>query len=93
MSFPWALFDGASKGDWICGGGALLYLSSSHLFKIKMGLGRSSNNYDNFFALNLLLLYVVERDCWAILIFEDSMKVINWASGAQNCHIFFYFLY
>jgi len=51
-----------------------------------MGLGRGSNNYARLMALKLLLLYVVEQDCQSIQIFGDSMNVIKWVPGEQNCH-------
>lgn len=44
-SQPWAYFDGSVQAA-RCGGGAILYLTETHFFKLKMGLGRGTNNYD-----------------------------------------------
>jgi ribonuclease HI len=85
-STPWAYFDGASQNNnQVCGGGALLYLSAHHFFKIKMGLGPGTNNYVELMALKLLLVFAGEKGVKSIQIFGDSMIAINWIRKAQNC--------
>jgi ribonuclease HI len=86
-SRPWDFFDGASQNDnQSCGGGAVLYLSDNHFFKIKMGLGQGTNNYAELMALKLLLQFSGEKGVQSIQIFGDSMNVINWTSKVQICH-------
>lgn len=39
-SYPWGFFDGAARGDPIaCGGEGCLFLTDSHYFHLKSGLG------------------------------------------------------
>jgi len=53
-------FDGASQ-NLLCGGeGRVLHISESHFLKIKMGLGKGTNNYVELLALLLLLKYIIE---------------------------------
>jgi hypothetical protein len=86
-SQPWDFFNGASQNDGkIYGGGVVLYLSDSHFFKLKMGLGSGSNNYTELMALKLLLTFVEEKGIISLQIFEDSMVVINWIRKSQMCH-------
>jgi hypothetical protein len=84
-SLPWAYFDGASQ-NLLCGGGAVLYLSDSHFYKIKMGLGQGTNNYVELMALLLLLKFAREQGVHTIQLFGDSMNVINWSQKSQSCH-------
>ena len=37
-SNPWEFFYGASQ-NYVCGGGAIIYLSDSDFFKMSLGLG------------------------------------------------------
>jgi hypothetical protein len=90
LSKPWAYFDDASQtNNQICGGGATLYLSNKHLFKIKMGLGPGTNNYVELLALKLLLQFVGEKGVQNLQIFGDSKNVINWTRKQQSCHNIF----
>lgn len=84
---PWAYFDGASQNNnQLCGRGALLYLSESLFFKLKMGLETGTNNYARLTSLKLLLLFAGEKGVKTIQIFGDSMTVINWTQKTQKCH-------
>jgi len=83
-SRPWGFFDGASQNN-LCGGGALLYLSEDHYFKIAIGLGEGSNNYAEILSLKMLLAFAIEQNVKDITIYGDSMNVINWTKGTQRC--------
>lgn len=61
-TFPWAYFDGSAQQDG-CGEGVVLHLSEDHYFKIKMGLGRGTNNYLELNSLRLLLIFSLEKGC------------------------------
>jgi ribonuclease HI len=88
LSIPWAYFDGASPSDQRnCGGGGCLYLSQSHYFFLKEGLGAGTNNYSELLALKLLLLFAIEKGCRALQVFGDSLVIINWANGIHRCQI------
>lgn len=84
---PWAFFDWASQNNGqACGGGAVLFLSDSHYFKIKMGLGLGIKNYVELMALKLLILYAREKGVNSLQIFGDSLNVVNWTRKLQRCH-------
>ena len=68
-----------------CGGGATLFLNSTHHFKITMGLGTRSNNYAELLALKLLLCFAIEKNCKRIQIFGDSLAILNWIDKTQRC--------
>jgi len=54
VSKPWGFFDGTSGDfDHPCGDSFILYLSPSHFFKVKMGLGPSSNNRAELLACKI----------------------------------------
>jgi ribonuclease HI len=58
----WYYFDGDSQNtNQQCGGGAIIYLSDNHLFKLKMGLGPGRNNYAELMSLKLLILFAEEK--------------------------------
>jgi hypothetical protein len=89
MAMPWDFFDGfASKHHLICGaggrGGCCLYLSTTHHFLLKSGLGDETNNYAKLLALKLLLIFAMEKGCKTLQVFGDSMLIINWANGVQD---------
>ena len=63
----------------------MLFMSHSHYFKIKMGLGNGTNNFAELMALKLLLCYANERGCKILQIFGDSMIVINWKNKVKKC--------
>jgi hypothetical protein len=70
ISIPWAYFDGASLLiNETVGGVACLYLSHSHYFFLKEGLGADTNNYSELLALKLLLLFAREKGCRALQVF------------------------
>ena len=81
---PWGFFDGAAQNE-LCGGGALLYLSDSHYFSLTMGLGEGSNNYAELMSLKLLLIFAIEKGINRLIVFGDSMNVINWTKQIQEC--------
>ena len=81
---PWAFFDGASQ-NLTCGGGACLFLTQNHYFKISLGLGAGTNNYAELMTLKLLLCFTIERNCRNLQVFGDSMVVINWLNKTQKC--------
>jgi ribonuclease HI len=85
-SVPWDFFDGASQNLLCGGGGGVLHISESHSFKIKMGLGKGTNNYVELMALLLLLKFSIEQGIHTIQLFGDSMNVINWVQKIQSCH-------
>ena len=63
----WAYFDGETLGDQLlCGGVGCLYITTSHFFLLKSGLGAGSNNYSEILALKFLLLFDVEKGCKTI---------------------------
>jgi hypothetical protein len=56
---------------------SILYLSESHHFKIKLGLGQGSNNYVELMSLKLILHFANERgeinpDFWGL---HDSYQL------------------
>ena len=62
MIGAWACLDRAAQGEPSVGGvGGILYLSNSHLLKFKAGIGRSTNNKAELFALKPILRMAVER--------------------------------
>ena len=71
----------------MCGGGAFLYLSESHFFELSMGLGEGTNNYAKLMSLKLLMIFAVEKGCNNLPVYGDSMNVINWIKGTQQCRI------
>jgi len=81
---PWGFFDGASQNN-RCGGGAILYLSEDHHFRIAIGLGEGSNNFAEILSLKALLAFALEQNVKDITIYGDSMNVINWTKGTQRC--------
>ena len=83
-SRPWGFFDGASQNN-LCGGGALLFLSEDHFFKIAIGLGDGTNNYAEILSLKMLLVFAIEHSVKDLSIYGDSMNVINWTKGTQRC--------
>jgi len=83
-SRPWGFFDGASQSN-LCGGGALLFLSEDHFFKIAIGLGEGTNNYAEILSLKMLLVFAIEHGVKNISIYGDSMNIINWTKGTQRC--------
>ena len=71
----------------MCGGGGCLYISTSHYYLIKLGLGDGTNNYAEIMVLKLLSLFFVEKGCKTLQVFGESMLIINWEKGFQRCYI------
>lgn len=70
------------------GGGFILYLSEQHYFKVKMGLGVGTNNFEKFITLRHLLHFSLYHDCRDIQIYGDSNNTINWISKNTRCHAY-----
>jgi ribonuclease HI len=86
---PWDFFDGESHNNGqACGGGVVLFLSYSNLYKLQMGLGSISNNYVELLALKLLILFAREKGVTSLQIYGDSLNVVNWTKKLQRCHTF-----
>ena len=81
---PWGFFDGATQNN-ACGGGALLYLTETHFYELVAGLGEGSNNLVELMSLKLLLVFATEKGCRNLNFMGDSMNVINWINGTQQC--------
>jgi len=60
-SIPWDFFDGSTQ-EIGCGGGAILYLSETHSFKIQMGLGRGTNNYAKLITAKKLSFFLYKNN-------------------------------
>jgi hypothetical protein len=43
-------------------GGAIFYLKENNVFKMKMALGLGTKNYAELMSLNILLLFVGEKE-------------------------------
>ena len=85
-SNPWGFFDGAAQNN-VCGGGDFLYVSDTHFYEIVARLGEGSKNYAELMCLKLLLIFAAEKGCRIINFMGDSMNVINWIKGSQQCRI------
>lgn len=85
-SYPWAYFDGSTQENG-CGGGAILYISDKHYYKLKMGLGRGTNKFVELNNLGHQLIFSLEKNCNKIQIFGDSKIVINWIQLCISCHV------
>ena len=83
---PWGYFDGAAQNN-VCGGRAILHVSDNHFFELIVGLGEGSNNFAEIMSLKILLVFAAEKGCRAINFMGDSMNVINWIKGIQQCRI------
>ena len=59
----------------------------SHYFKLKMALGRGTNNYAELNSLRLLLIFFLEKGCRKLHIFGDWKIVINWFNQQLNYHV------
>ena len=82
----WGFFDGAAHNN-AYGGGALLYLTETHFYELVVGLGEGDNNFAELMSLKLLLIFAAEKGCRIINFMGDSMNVINWIKGSQQCRI------
>jgi ribonuclease HI len=69
-----AFFDGASKNEGLlCGGGEILFLTETHHFNMKWGLGPGTNNFAELMASKLLLNFAGEKEISNLQLFGDSM--------------------
>lgn len=81
----WLYFDGAAQGDpRISGAGGIVFISDSHVVKLKAGLGRGSNNFAELMALKLSLILAAERGVSRLQVFGDSLLVRNWMNGRNQ---------
>jgi len=69
-------------------GGAILYLSNTHLFKIQMGLGNGTNNFAELITLRHLLQFSLVKQCRHLQIYGDSKIIINWFNNISIYHAF-----
>ena len=67
-------------------GGEILNLNNYVYFKMKVGLGRGTNNFAELNSLRHLLLFAWEKNCHRIQFFEDTQLIINWINGIYLCH-------
>jgi ribonuclease HI len=68
---PWDFFDGAAISDnQKSGGGALLMLSDTHFFTLKIGLGPGTNNFAELMAIKFLITFSIEKGVTSIQILE-----------------------
>ena len=75
---PWGYFDGASQEHkLICRGGGCLFLYPTHFYHLFVCLGRGSNKFVELMALELLLLFYVEKGCHTLQVFGDSLIMID----------------
>jgi len=62
----------------------VLHLSNRVSFKIKMGLGSSTNNFAELMSLKLLL-FTKEKNVTSLQVFGDSQVVVKWVQNQQQC--------
>jgi len=84
---PWAYFDGSAQ-EAGCGGWAILHMSKAHVYKIKMGLGRGTNNYAELAAANNLILFALSKNYLHLQLFEDSKIICNWINKKTQCNAY-----
>ena len=72
-SDPSGYFDGSAAADSSsCGAGGILYICDKLSFSFKAGLGASTNNTAELYALNLLLTLARMKDYAKLQIYGDS---------------------
>ena len=77
-SNPWGYFDGSAAGDpHLCGAGGILYIKDDHYITFKAGLGIGTNNFAEIGALKLLLSLDLGNQISKIMVFGDSLSIIN----------------
>eukprot|EP00253_Pinus_taeda_P034809 PITA_34809 len=84
-SIPWAFFDGSAQED-ACRGGAILHLNDRHCYKIKINLGRGTNNYAELCAAKHIIHFAIQKQCRHLQLFGDSKIICNWLNNASHCH-------
>eukprot|EP00253_Pinus_taeda_P025252 PITA_25252 len=84
-SIPWAFFDGSAQENG-CGGGAILHLSDQHCYKIKINLGRGTNNYVELCTAKHIIHFAIQKHCRHLQLFGDSKLICNWLNNASHCH-------
>jgi ribonuclease HI len=52
--------------------------------KLKVGLGRGSNNFAELMVLKLSLILAAERGVSCLQVFGDSLLVRNWMNGRNQ---------
>ena len=81
---PGFFFYGATQNN-TCGGRALLFLIETHFYELVASLGEGSNNFAELMSLKLLLVFAAKKGCRNLNFMGDSMNVINWINGTQQC--------
>ena len=79
-------FDGAATSI-AEGVGAVLYISHEHHFLIRLGCGISTNSKTELLALFCLLHVANVMGLPGILVYGDSMMVIDWAKGKSKLNV------
>jgi len=84
-NIPWGYFDGsAQENDY--GGGEILHIDNIVNYRIKFGIGRTTNNFVELSSLKHLL-FARELNYQKIQIFGDSKLTINWTNEVNHCHL------
>ena len=65
----------------------MLHIDNIVSFRIKVGLGRGTNNYAELSSLKYLLLFAKEQNFQQLQIFGDSQLIINWENEVNHCHL------
>eukprot|EP00253_Pinus_taeda_P006554 PITA_06554 len=84
---PCAFFDGFAQ-DTGCEGGALLYLSDDHYYKIQIKLGRGTNNFAELRTAKHIIHFAIQKQCSHLQLYGDSQIVCNWMNNTSHCHAF-----
>ena len=64
----------------------ILYLKDDHYITFKADLDTCTNNFAEICALKLLLSLALGKQISKIMIFGDSLLVINWVTGKIRIH-------
>eukprot|EP00253_Pinus_taeda_P034161 PITA_34161 len=86
-SKPWAFFDGSAQ-EAGCGGGAILHLNDTHCFKLRINLGRGTNNYAELCTAKHIIHFAIQKQCRHLQLFGDSKIVCSWLNNSSQCHAF-----
>eukprot|EP00253_Pinus_taeda_P032224 PITA_32224 len=86
-SKPWAFFDGSAQ-EIGCGGGAVLYVSDTHCYKLQINLGRGTNNFAELCTAKHIIHYAIQKHCRHLQLFGDSKIVCSWLNNTSQCHTF-----
>lgn len=85
-SFPWNYFDGSTQQIG-CGGGVTLHMNELHFYKLKIRLGKGTNNYVELSCLKSILTFSLTKVCKRLQNFSDSKIIIDWLNEQTICHM------